>query len=55
MNEDESVCIIQSPELGKDIVQSILCLFYCGKVSVTWELLNDINDSFKTLGKCLKF
>ena len=51
MNQDENICIIQTPGLRKEIVQSILCLFYCGKVSVTWELLNDINESFKTLGE----
>ena len=53
MNSDESICIIHTPELKREIVESILCLFYCGKVSVTWDLLNQVNDSFKTLGNLL--
>ena len=48
--DDESVCIVQTPGLSKDIVLTILCLFYSGKATVNWVQLNEVNEALKSIG-----
>jgi len=48
--DDESVCIVQTPGLSKDIVLTILCLFYSGKATVNWAQLNEVNEALKSIG-----
>ena len=49
-DKDEITTMISTPELNSAVVKSIICLFYTGRVNISWEMIGEVNTALKLLG-----